>query len=127
MPGSRPPATDLIDVVRDFLEREILPELRGDHRFHCRVAINVLAMVRRELDLGPAADAAERAGLAALLGHDGPLPELRRALAQRIHEGEIDADRPDLIAHVRRTLRDALAINNPKWLAPDSREPPRPG
>jgi Domain of unknown function (DUF6285) len=127
MPASRPPATELIDVVRDFLERQILPELRPDHRFHCRVAINVLAMVRRELELGPAADLSERAGLAGLIGRDGPLEELRRILAEQIRDGRIGASHPDLIAHVRRTLRDALAINNPKWLGPESREPPQPG
>jgi Domain of unknown function (DUF6285) len=132
MPGSRPPAIDLIDVVRDFLEREILPELGADRRFHCRVAINVLAIVRRELDQGPAADASERAELTALLGREGPVDELRRILAQQIRDGQIDASRPDLIAHLRRTVRDALAINNPKWLGedsrqPGSREPPQPG
>jgi hypothetical protein len=35
----------------------------------------------------------------------------------------VEVSRPDLIAHLRRTVRDALAINNPKWLGGDSRAP----
>jgi len=117
MPNSRPAAAELVEAVRDFLEREVLPSLGGDRRFQCRVAVNVLALVARELELGPAADRAEHAALAALLERDGALEELRRTLAEGIRGGHIDAERDDVVAHVRATLRDALAVNNPKWLA----------
>jgi Domain of unknown function (DUF6285) len=124
MPNSRPPAVELIGAVRDFLERDVLPSLTGGRRFQCRVAMNVLAIVGRELELGPAADAREHASLAALLGEDGPLAELRRTLAARIRDGGIDAGDAALLAYVRGALRDALAINSPKWLGGGTADPP---
>jgi hypothetical protein len=116
VPASLPPAADLLDAVREFLERDVLPTLTGDRRFHLRVALNVLAIVRRELELGPAAAARERERLAALLGRDGTPAELNRELARRIREGAITGDHPDVAAHVRGAVRDALMINNPHWL-----------
>jgi hypothetical protein len=116
VPDSRPPAADLIDAVREFLEREILPTLAGDRRFSALVALNVLAIVRRELALGPALAEREREDLAALLGRDGTLADLNRELARRIREGTIDGARPDVAEHLRRTVRAALTINNPRWL-----------
>jgi hypothetical protein len=118
VPASLPPAADLIEAVREFLEREVLPTLTGDRRFNVMVALNVLAIVRRELELGPALADREREGLAALLGRDGTLAELNRDLARRIREGTIDGARPDVAEHLRRTVRDALTINNPRWLWP---------
>jgi hypothetical protein len=126
MPNSRPPAVELIEAVRDFLERDVLPSLMGDRRFQCRVAINVLAIVGRELRLGPAADAREHAALAALLAEGGSLDELRRTLSARIRDGRIVAGDAALLACVRGALRDALAINSPKWLGGGTAEPPAP-
>jgi hypothetical protein len=123
MPNSRPAAAELVEAVREFLEREVLPSLTGDRRFQGRVAMNVLGIVARELELGPAADRTEHAALAALLDRGGPLDELRRTLAERIRDGHIDADRDDILAYVRATLRDALAINNPKWLGQEPMDP----
>ena len=116
MPTSHPPAADLLGVVIDFLEAEILPGLGGDRRFHCRVAVNVLAVVRRELILGPALDRAERERLAALLGQDGPLPALNTELSRRIRDGRLGAGDAALMDHLAHTLADTLRINNPKWI-----------
>jgi Domain of unknown function (DUF6285) len=122
MPLSRPPAADLVETVREFLERDILPTLAGDRQFHCRVAINILAMVRRELELGPALDAAEHERLRRLLGQDGSLAELNRRLAALIRSGAVEPSRPDLLDHLRRTIVAALEINNPKWLGPGAKQ-----
>jgi hypothetical protein len=48
--GDRPTAQELIEATREFLETEILPTL-DDHRlkFRTLVAMNALAIVRREL------------------------------------------------------------------------------
>jgi hypothetical protein len=35
-----------------------------------------------------------------------------------IREGAIDLNDAELRAHLRQSLADALAINNPKWLGP---------
>lgn len=120
MPASRPDAPALLDAAIDYLERELLPTLSGYHRFQSRVAINVLAQVRRELALAPAHAEAERARLAALLGDAGERGRdaLSRELAARIRAGDFALDDPALLDHLRRSLVEALEINNPRWLAP---------
>ena len=49
-----PTAAELVEAVREFLEGDVLAATEGRVRFHARVATNVLAMVERELVLGPA-------------------------------------------------------------------------
>ena len=48
----RPTARELLDAVRRFVEREVVPALDGVRQFHARVAANVLAIVGRELGDG---------------------------------------------------------------------------
>jgi hypothetical protein len=117
MPLSLSPAPDMLATIRDYLEAEILPGLNGDKWFNVKVSINMLAMVERELRLAPAANKAERARLAAVLGAEGTLDELNRILAEAIREGRMAPDDPRLLDHLRRTTADALRINNPQWLA----------
>jgi len=93
-----------------------MPTLAGYHRFQTRVTVNVLNAVRRELELRGAQAEAERSRLAAILGHEGDVETLSIELAERIRAGAIAIDDPALRAHVRQSLADALAINNPKWL-----------
>lgn len=116
MPASKPEAPILLDAAIDYLERELLPTLTGYHRFQCRVTLNVLAQVKRELELAPAQAEAERARLGALLGREGDCHELSRALAARIRSGEIALEDPGLLEHLRLSLLEALRINNPKWI-----------
>jgi len=129
MPDSRPDAAALAEMVRDWLEAEILPGQQGEARFQCRIAMSLLAMIAREQRLKPAADSAETARLAALTGmpegggHDG-LVGLNRLLCERIDSGQIAMDDPALLRHLAAAMRDALAINNPRWLDPDQSPPP---
>jgi hypothetical protein len=72
--------------------------------------------LKRELELRDAQATAERARLVKILGHDGDVEALSQELTERIRAGSIAIDDPALRAHVRQSLADALAINNPKWL-----------
>jgi hypothetical protein len=121
VPASKPEPAVLLDAAIDYLERELLPTLTGYHRFQCRVTVNVLAQVRRELVLAPEQADAERARLASLLGHPGSRDELSRELAARIRSGEFSLDDPALLTHLRLSLVEALRINNPKWIEAPSR------
>jgi ABC-type transport system involved in Fe-S cluster assembly fused permease/ATPase subunit len=116
MPQSIPKATVLLEAAVKYLETELMPTLEGYHRFQTRVTVNVLNTVRRELELRGAQAEAERSRLVAMLGHDGDVETLSVELAKRIRAGEIAIDDKALRAHVRQSLADALAINNPKWL-----------
>lgn len=116
MPESIPKAAVLLEAAVKYLETELMPTLAGYHRFQTRVTVNVLNTVRRELELRGAQADAERSRLIAMLGHDGDLEALSIELAERIRAGAISIDDAALRAHVRQSLADALAINNPKWL-----------
>jgi hypothetical protein len=116
MPKATPAAPDLLDTVREFMERDLLPVVSGDLRFQCRVAINVLGIVVRELDLAPVQREAESHRLALLLGHEESIDELNRELARRIREGEMGEETPGLLDHLRATSVEALRIDNPKWI-----------
>jgi hypothetical protein len=115
-----PTAAELVEAVREFLERDVFPAVEGRRRFHTRVAMNVLGIVQRELTLGGAADARERVRLAALLpgaaDGDRTLTELNSELAAAIREDTLGVSRSELVAHLRETLRDKLAIANPGYI-----------
>lgn len=118
MPQGGPTARELVDAVRDFLAVDALPTVeKADPRiaFQLKVAVNALMVVERELRLGAAADAAELGRLRALLGRDGGLGELNRALARELREGVRDESDAALMAHLEATARDKIAIANPKW------------
>jgi len=50
-----------------------------------------------------------------LLGRDGTLEDLNRALARQLREGQRDERDPALMAHLEATIADKIAIANPKW------------
>jgi uncharacterized protein DUF6285 len=128
----RPDAQELLEAVRMFLEEQVVPALDGTRQFHARVAANVLAIVGRELAAGEHVLAAERGRLLALLGvPGGNEPEsgaslaasvrtLNETLAERIRRGDADegAWRSEVLAHLRATSAERLAIANPKYAVP---------
>lgn len=113
----KPEAAELVAVVREFIERRAMPALEGHAAFHARVAANALAIVERQLVLGPEHEAAERARLHALLGEDDErsLDALNRELCRRIRSGEIGAHTPGLLAHLRETTLAKLAVDQPRY------------
>ena len=91
--------------------------VEGRVGFHARVAARVLAMVERELSLGPAQHADAVARRAALLGITGSFRDLDVELARRIRAGELDHERDSVLAVVRASVRDKLLVGNPDHLA----------
>lgn len=117
MEANPPPLPDLLAVVREFLERDILPGLEGETWFNLKVALNLLAAAEREARLDPEAAAAERTRLARLIDAPGATAvEMNRRLALAIRDGRLALDDPALREHLRRSLADTLRINNPRWL-----------
>ena len=110
-----PTPTELIKAVADFLRNEIAPEIKGHNAFKLRVGINALHLVTRQLALQQGSDAAEAARLTQLLGADGSLMELNRALSERIAKGEIDLKTPDLPEHLWQSTMDKLAVDQPNY------------
>jgi hypothetical protein len=112
-----PTLTELIKAVADFLRNELTPVISGHSAFKLRVAINVLDLVTRQLTLEQGSDAAEVARLAQLLGMQGSLGELNRALADLIAKGEADLQTPGLAGHLWQTTMDKLAVDQPNYAA----------
>jgi hypothetical protein len=110
-----PTPTELIKAVADFLRNEITPEIKGHNAFKLRVGINALDLVTRQLALASDSDATEAARLKALLGIEGSLLELNRALSDRIANGEVDLQTPGLVDHLWQTTMDKLAVDQPNY------------
>jgi hypothetical protein len=110
-----PTPTELIEAVADFLRNEIAPVIKGHNAFKLRVAINALDLVTRQLALQGGGDAAEATRLQALLGIQGSLPELNRALSDSIAKGEVDLRTPGLADHLWQTTMDKLAVDQPNY------------
>jgi len=112
-----PTPEELISAVADFLRNDIAPAVSGHNAFKLRVSINALDLVTRQLKLEQASDSAEAARLSQLLGEQGSVGELTRALAERIAGGEIDLQTPGLAEHLWQTTMDKLAVDQPNYAA----------
>ena len=108
-PHDRPTAAELVEAVREFLERDVMDATEGRIRFHTRVAVNVLNMVQRELEVGSEQDAAHQERLRQLGFEDDA------ALAAAIRNGDLDDRYDDVKAVIEAAVDDKLAVANPKY------------
>lgn len=109
-PNDVPTAAQLVEAVREFLESDVLSHTDGRIRFHTRVAINVLGMVLRELEVGPSLEAAHAKRLGRLgFANDGEL-------ARAIREGAVDDRLNEVREAVRESVADKLAVSHPDYV-----------
>jgi hypothetical protein len=108
-PHDVPTAAELIESVREWLERDVMSTTEGRLQFHARVATNVLAMVERELALGDAHAEAHWRRLDRLGVSDDT--ELATAIRRR----ELDASTPGLLDALRAAVDDKLEVANPRY------------
>jgi aminoglycoside phosphotransferase (APT) family kinase protein len=110
------PRTDeLLTSVRDFLRDDVKTATRGRTSFLSRVASNSLDIALRELEIGPAHRAREQRGLERILGRSGDLETLRWELVRGLRDGSIPLDLPGLAGHLRQTVVDQVAIDQPRY------------
>ena len=110
-----PTPIELTKAVADFLRDDIMPLISGHQAFKLRVAINILDLVTRQLTQEEGSDASEVGRLRVLLGMDGSVTDLNRALAERIAKGEVDLATPGLAEHLWATTMDKLAVDQPNY------------
>ncbi len=103
MPTDRPNAAELVEAVREFLSDHVAPNVEGQ-------------LVERTMAQGGEMDAAELGRLKDLLKQDGDLQALNGELARAIRAGEMDDRRETLLAHLRQTAEDKIALANPRYL-----------
>jgi len=113
----QPTPSEVIGAVAIFLKTVVAAQTTGATSFQARVAANALEMMRRQLDLAPAEDAAELTRLKALLNTDGSLAELNAELARRISTGDLDLTTPGLSDHLWSTTMAKLAVDQPTYAA----------
>lgn len=109
-----PSARQLIESVREWMERDVLSSTSGRIQFHTRVAINVLAMVERELEFGPEQSEAHDDRLRVLgVSNDAEL-------AAAIRLGSLDDRLGEVVESVRADVIAKVTVANPNYLVRDS-------
>jgi hypothetical protein len=117
----RPTAAELAEAVEEFLRLEVMPALEGRLQFHTLVAANVMAIIGRELTLGPEQEAEHSRRLAGLGVRDDA------ELAAAIRDGDMDGRLPELLAVLRAAVEAKVAVANPKYLKAQAESgPPAP-
>lgn len=127
----RPTSLELLDAVRDFLEKEVVSSITDRRlRYHVLIAVNVLRILEREvrdeewrlraeldalhelLDLPPMAPPTDPRGLRRRV------LEANQELCERIRKGGGDSGpwRQRVLSHVRAAVEEKLSINNPAQL-----------
>lgn len=112
-PHDAPTAAELLESVREWLDRDVIPSSDGRLRFHARVAANILGMVEREIELGPAQEVAHRERLDRLGVTDDS------ELASAIRDGEFADRGEELRSALMESVLDKLAVANPRYISPD--------
>ncbi len=114
-PHDRPTAAELVEAVGEWIRRSQVDGEIPPNSFHARVAENMLAIVERELALGPAQACAHTARLEQIGVADDA------ELAAAIRSGEFDDRAGEVRELVWASVRDKLAVANPEYL--DRTEP----
>ena len=109
-PHDRPTAAELLEALHEWMERDLLPGVDGRLQFHTRVAINMIDIVRRELELGPDQEVQHQEVLASFGMNDDA------ELAAAIREGAFDTDLVDVLNRLRPVVEDKVRVANPRYL-----------
>ena len=111
-----PRAAELVAAVGAWID-SVRPQLAPRDAFLARVAANVLGVVGRELEQGPAAELAASRRLSELLGRSGDLAALEAELCALLRAGRMDAATPGLLAALRANAAERIAIDQPNYAA----------
>jgi aminoglycoside phosphotransferase (APT) family kinase protein len=121
-PFGRPTAAELAEAVREHFDRALGDQSRAGKstgsdstRFETRVVRNAVAVVERELRLGPAFAASHAERLAGLGFADDA------ALSAAIRTGALDDDWSNVAPVLAAWARDQLLVANPSYLPSEVR------
>jgi hypothetical protein len=106
---THPTAAELLRAVAGYLDAG---EGGG---YLALVARNAVAIVQREIELAPAADARAAGRLRILLGSDQDLPVLEARLAAALRDGSMGLATPGVFEHLKLQTLDRLAIDQPRY------------
>ena len=110
-----PSKEELIISIINFLENDIIGELKGQKRFHAHVAKNSLNIVLRQLRLEEENNSKEKKRLKEILKIEGNLKDLNQILCEKINNEEIDINNDELVDHLYKTTMEKLSIDQPNY------------
>ena len=117
----RPTGEDLLGIVVRIGDGDPSIRVPEDERYRELMIANARAIAARQKETGGGPERREREDLARILGTEGPLADLNRALAAAIRRGEYDpgtADHDAVGDHLWRTALERVRESNPKALRP---------
>lgn len=108
-PHDRPTADELLESVREWLERDVMTAQDSRLAFHARVAANIIDIVRRETEFSNEVDAR----------YDAVLNDLgvenADELAHKIRNGDFDNRLGEVVSALRRIIDDKVSVANPRY------------
>jgi aminoglycoside phosphotransferase (APT) family kinase protein len=104
-----PSAIELLEAVREFLVSDVMAGTDGRLRFHARVAANVVAMVGRQMALGPG----QETRYAEMLEHLGVCSDAE--LADAIRGGRLDDRMEEVRTVFCASVAAKLAVAHPGY------------
>ena len=110
-----PSKEDLIVSIIEFLENDVIQELKGQKRFHAHVAKNSLNIVLRQLKLEEVSSEKEKDRLSKILKTDKTIKEMNKILCSKIDNNNIDINNNELIDHLFKTTMEKLEIDQPNY------------
>jgi hypothetical protein len=113
--GGMPSVDELLTSVRNFLHEDVMDTTTGRTQFLARVAGNSLDIVLRDAKLGAEGRQLETARLSELLNTNGNLILLNHELVTRLRDGSQSLDDARLTEHLRTTVVNQVAIDQPKY------------
>jgi hypothetical protein len=124
MSAEQPDALALLDIARETLLGQVLPQLDGDARYQALMIANAMAMAIRELTPGAVDHELEAQLLRDLYGHlqvsddedaERTSERLEDRFARDLRSGEFDGDRQQLVRQLLRARVEArLQVSNPR-------------
>ncbi len=109
-PHDRPSAVELLEAVREWMEKDLMSGIEPRLQFHTRVAMNVLDIVSREIAMG----ADQLQSHAELLASFGVKSDAE--LSQQIRSGDHDNGLLEVLERLRPVIEDKVRVANPKYL-----------
>ena len=107
----RPTAFELLDSVSVFLEEKIKGELPKHLAFNVQIAINVINIVKREIENGKEINESSKKLIADILQQGNSTESLSKA----IKDGKIDLDNKELQRVLLEITKMKLSVDNPNY------------
>ena len=111
----RPTSTELVEVVSEFLEKKIKSNLPDHLAFKTQIAINVLNIVKRELQNEEVLTKESREILLTLFKDSDSDKANIEELAKQIKTGELKLENKELQEVLIEITKKKLSVDNPKY------------